>query len=114
MLLFYHKINLFYNLISNAKLQLSVIIFFLILLEGFVYVNILTSEKYEVDQLETIYKIEGKSLPNEKIEAKKAEIIIQKKRTKIDLGILSTLFFIVLGILIVNNAKIKFNHLSRD
>jgi hypothetical protein len=86
---------------------LSIITFVLILLEGFAYINILTSEKYEVDLLETHNKVEGKSLPDESIEAKKKEISMQKKRTKIELVILSTALIILLGILIYNSYKSK-------
>jgi hypothetical protein len=86
---------------------LLVIVFVLILLDGFAYINILTSEKYEVDLLETIYKVEGKSLPSESIDAKKKVILVQKKRTKIELAILSTVFITLLGVLICNNYKSK-------
>ena len=86
---------------------LSIIVFVLILLDGFAYVNILTSEKYEVDLLETHNKVEGKSLPSESIEAKKKEILTQKKRTKIELVILSTVLITLLGILIYNSYKPK-------
>ena len=86
---------------------LSVMILILILLDSFAYVNILTSEKYEIDLLETHYKVEGKSLPIESIEAQKIEIYKQKKRTKIELVILSTVFISLISILIYNNYKSK-------
>lgn len=71
---------------------ITVITFILILLDGFTYFNIMTSEKYEVDLLETHYKVEGKSLPQESIEAKKREVLTQKKRTEVELTVLSIVF----------------------
>ncbi len=86
---------------------ISFVVFALILLDGFAYYNLLTSEKYEVDLLETHYKVEGKNLPNEKIDAKKKEITKQKKKTKIELVILSPIMLTLLGILIYKNYKLK-------
>lgn len=83
----------------------SVIVFVLILLECFAYLNILTSEKDEVDVLQTIYKIEGKILPDKDIEAKKIEIIQQKRNTKIQFVVLLIFLIILLNILIYKNIK---------
>jgi len=84
---------------------LSIIVFVLILLEGLAYINILTSEKYEVDEMETIYRVEGKQLPDNKIEAKKKEIERQKKRTKIEAIVLTTLLMVLLAVLIYNSNR---------
>lgn len=85
----------------------TIITFILILLDGFVYFNIMTSEKYEVDLLETHYKVEGKELPQESIEAKKRELLAQKKRTKAELTILSTVFIVLVSVWLYNSYRIK-------
>lgn len=86
---------------------ITIITFILILLDGFAYFNIMTSEKYEVDLLETHYKVEGKSLPQESIEAKKREILAQKKRTKVELTVLSIVFVSLVGVWVYKSYKAK-------
>ena len=85
----------------------TIIIFILLLIDSFAYFNILTSEKYEVDLLETHYKVKGKEMPNEQIEAKKIEIERQKKRTKIELTVLSVLFVTFIFLWIYKGSKMK-------
>ena len=63
------------------------------------------NEKYEVDEMETIYRVEGKQLPDNKIEAKKKEIERQKKRTKIEAIVLTTLLMVLLAVLIYNSNR---------
>ena len=88
---------------------LSIIIFVLILIDGFAYVNILTSEKYEVDLQQTHNKIEGKPEINKKIEAKKIEISSQKKRTIRELKVLVIILSILLIVIFYNSFKTKLN-----
>jgi hypothetical protein len=66
---------------------------------------ILTSEKYEVDLMEAHYKVDGRSLSDGKIDAKKQEIAEQKQRTELELGILSAALVIILSTLLYINYK---------
>lgn len=86
---------------------ISFIVFVLILIDGFAYINIMTSEKYEVDLQQTHNKVIGKSESNEGIEAKKIEKIEQKKRTIIELKVLSIVLLILLIIISYNSFKTK-------
>ena len=85
----------------------SIIIFVLLLIHGFAYINILTSEKYEVDLMQTHNKVEGKPETNDKIEAKKIEISKQKKLTILELEVLSIVLMFTLMPLIYNGFKTK-------
>jgi len=83
----------------NNKIKILRILFYivfaLIMLEGFGYINILVSEKYEVDLLETNYKVQGIKLPDKNIVAKKKEIAYQKKINKISLIVTSILLITI-------------------
>lgn len=89
---------------------ITIITFILILLEGFAYFNIMTSEKYEVDLLETTYKIQEKRLPQESIETKKREILAQKKRTKAELMVLTIVFVSLVSVWAYKSHKAKVQH----
>jgi hypothetical protein len=88
---------------------ITIFSFILILLEGYAYYNILVSEKYEVDLKETDYKVRGISLPQAKIEAKKREILEQKKSTKVELTLFTGVFITLVSIWVYNEIKSKRN-----
>ncbi|HEY3369281.1 MAG TPA: hypothetical protein VGK10_00455 [Prolixibacteraceae bacterium] len=86
---------------------ISFIVFVLILINGFAYINIMTSEKYEIDLQQTDNKIAGKPEMNERMEVRKVELANQKKWTIIQLQVLSIVLLILLIIVFYNSLKTK-------